>query len=122
MDFRFFLPLPSPPLGCVDHFIVLLDLSSSACSWNSSLFRGLKHEQMANDAAAPSTLQYVRTVLAPQYRVTPMANAAVDGAGPAEDDVKFFFDFEQLRTPPPHERHSCTHTFARCRRVSFTFV
>ena len=45
----------------------------------------------------PTTQQLVRTVLAPQYKTTPKANGSAGGVEPAEDDVKFFFDFEQLR-------------------------
>ena len=49
----------------------------------------------------PSTQQLVRTVLAPQYMTTPKANGAAGAAEPAEDDVKFFFDFEECVARSP---------------------
>ena len=45
----------------------------------------------------PPTQQFIRTVLAPQFRITPVRTKLTGNAQPVEDDVKFFFDFEQLR-------------------------
>ena len=61
----------------------------------------------------PSTQQLVRTVLAPQYMTTPKANGAAGAAEPAEDDVKFFFDFEECVARSPAAAVRAARAYAR---------